>query len=61
MNWISDYWNQTDRRTEGCPLQNQIIYHIPEEPLDFYRAIIDYISGMTDQFIEKIYQELIRF
>lgn len=61
MNWISDYWNQTDRRTEGCRLQNRIIYHIPEEPLDFYRAIIDYISGMTDQFIEKIYQELIRF
>lgn len=61
LNWIEDYWNHYDRSADGCNLKNRIIYHIPEAPLDFYRAIVDYISGMTDQFIEKVYQELIRF
>lgn len=61
LNWINDYWNRCDRSVPGCNLENRIIYRIPEEPLDFYRAIVDYISGMTDQFIEKVYQELIRF
>ncbi|MEG0377295.1 MAG: HD domain-containing protein [Eubacterium sp.] len=61
MNWVSDYWNRFDRTAPDCNLKNKIIYHVPEAPKDFQRAIIDYISGMTDHFIEKVYQELIRF
>ncbi|MEG1331727.1 MAG: HD domain-containing protein [Eubacterium sp.] len=59
MEWINDYWDLFDR-SNSC-LNNKVIYHIKTDPLDFYRAVIDYISGMTDQFIERIYQELIRF
>lgn len=61
LEWIGDYWDRTDRTAPGVNLDNKIMYHLAENPGDYNRAVIDYISGMTDQFIEKLYQELIRF
>lgn len=61
LEWIGDYWDKTDRESETCVLKNKVVYHVEDQPRDFYKAVIDYISGMTDQFIERIYQELIRF
>ena len=41
-------------------LTNKIIYDINNE-MDYKQAIIDYISGMSDNYAIKIYKELIEF
>ena len=40
--------------------QNQIIYNI-ESLMDYKQAILDYISGMSDNYAIKAYSELIEF
>ena len=40
--------------------RNRIIYNIENE-MDYKQAIIDYISGMSDNYAIKIYKELIEF
>lgn len=54
--WISNYWNLS--RTEKC--KNDIIINMKNEK-DYYKAIIYYISGMTDNFAIDIYNEIIGF
>ena len=39
---------------------NKIIYNL-ENLEDYNRAIVDYMSGMTDIYIVKIYNELINY
>lgn len=41
-------------------LKNKIIFDISKEK-DFSKAIISYISGMTDNFAMEMYNEIIRF
>lgn len=54
--WISNYWN-----LERYPnSKNEIIFNINNEK-DYFKAIIYYISGMTDNFAIEIYNEIIRF
>ena len=45
---------------EELKLKNKIIYDISNEQ-DFSKAIISYISGMTDNFVMEMYNEIIRF
>ena len=49
---------------EGSPrpnnFQNDIVYDLGKEK-DYLLCIIDFISGMTDQFAIKIFRELTRF
>ena len=54
--WISNYWNYA--RSEKC--KNNIIFNM-ENKKDYYKAIIYYISGMTDNFAIDIYNEIIGF
>ena len=54
--WISNYWNLS--RAEKC--KNDIIINMINEK-DYYKAIIYYISGMTDNFAIDIYNEIIGF
>lgn len=54
--WISNYWNYT--RQEKC--KNDIVFYMENEK-DYYKAIIYYISGMTDNFAIDIYNEIIGF
>lgn len=42
-------------------IKNKKIYEMLETQTLYIRAIIDYISGMTDQYAIKIFDELIRF
>ena len=56
MRWISKYWNMRD--IEG--LKNKIIFDINNEK-DFKKAIIYYISGMTDKYAIDVYNEIIHF
>ena len=54
--WISNYWNlQRDSRSK-----NQVIFDINNEK-EFYKAIIYYISGMTDNYAIEMYNQVIGF
>ncbi len=54
--WITNYWN-----LERYPnSKNEVIFDINNEK-DYFKAIIYYISGMTDNFAIEIYNEIIRF
>ena len=54
--WILNYWNL--QRSEKC--KNDVIINMNNEK-DYFKAIIFYISGMTDNFAIDIYNEIIRF
>lgn len=45
---------------EELKLKNKIVFNIKNKE-DFYKAILTYISGMTDNFAIEIYNEIIRF
>ena len=40
-------------------LKNKVIYTLSEK--DYYKAIIDFIAGMTDNFAINVYEEIVRF
>ena len=54
--WLADYWNlyRTERK------QNEVLFDIENEK-DFCKAIIYYISGMTDNFAIDTYNKIIGF
>ena len=54
--WILNYWNL--QRPYDC--KNDIIVNMENEK-EYYKAIIYYISGMTDNFAVDIYNEIIGF
>lgn len=54
--WLSDYWNLY--RTESK--QNEVLFNIENEK-DYCKAIIYYISGMTDNFAIDTYNKIIGF
>ena len=54
--WLSDYW--TYKRKENK--HNEALFDIENEK-DYCKAIIYYISGMTDNFAIEVYNKLIRF
>jgi len=55
--WLNKYWELTER--QGTNLKNKIVYKYTEQ--DYCRAIIDFIAGMTDNFVINIYNEIISF
>ena len=58
INFITDYYDFDNR--ENLRLKNKVLFSIDYEK-DFYKAIIYYISGMTDNFAIEIYNEIIHF
>ena len=56
--WLEKYTIQEFESDEK--LDNKKIYDL-KNPEDYYRAIIDYLAGMTDQYIVRTYNEIIRF
>ena len=56
--WISNYAITEDRIQKDY--DNKIIYNL-ENLEDYNRAIVDYMSGMTDLYIVQIYNELINY
>ena len=52
INFITDYYDFDNR--ENLRLKNKVLFSIDNEK-DFYKAIIYYISGMTDNFAIEIY------
>lgn len=58
INFITDYYDFDNRK--NLRLKNKVLFSIDNEK-DFYKAIIYYISGMTDNFAIEIYNEIIHF
>ena len=54
--WLSCYWNLERKET----MKNDIIFNMKNEK-DYSKAIIYYISGMTDNYAIGIYNKIIRF
>ena len=58
--WLIKYSNIDTKTHESRKYINKIIYNI-EDIQDYKQAIIDYISGMSDNYAIKAYNELIEF
>ena len=56
--WLETYSNAEER--DNTKHINKIIYDL-NNPKEYYRAIIDYMAGMTDQYIVTIYNEIVSF
>ena len=55
--WLNRYWSLNKR--ENSNLSNRVIFDLNEK--DYYKAIIEFIAGMTDNFAMDVYNEIIRF
>ncbi len=58
--WLIKYSNIDEKTHKLRKYRNKIIYNI-EDLMDYKQAIIDYISGMSDNYAIKTYNELIEF
>lgn len=58
INFIHNYYDFNNR--DELKLKNKVLFSI-DIPTDFYKSIICFISGMTDDFAIKIYNEIIHF
>lgn len=58
IDWLSNYTNIKERNESEY--KNKIIYDL-NNLKDYERAIIDYMSGMTDNYIVKTYNEIVSF
>ena len=54
--WLSNYWNKARSDIN----MNRVVFNIEDEK-DYYKAIIYYISGMTDNYAIDMYNKIIRF
>lgn len=55
-NWLKSYWN-FDRNAKN---KNKIIFNIQNEK-EYYKSIVLYISGMTDNYAINMYNKIIGF
>ena len=58
LSFLNHYFDLGNR--ENLKLKNQVVFNLNNEK-DFYKAIIYFISGMTDKFAIEIYNEIIGF
>lgn len=58
--WLSVYWDAYKGK-RGPTLANKIVYHIKEDEREYKRAVIDYLSGMTDDYALRMFQDLFVF
>ena len=58
--WLIKYSNIDEKAHRIRKYRNVLIYDIQNE-MDYKQAIIDYISGMSDNYAIKIYKELTEF
>jgi len=60
IDWLIKYSNIDKNKRKKLKYKNIEIYDISKK-LDYQKAIIDFISGMTDQFAIKAFNEIISF
>ena len=56
IGWLSNFTNISERDNEKYT--NKIVFDITKEK-EYSKAIITYLSGMTDKYIVKMYNSLI--
>ena len=56
--WLEEFSNSWDR--DDNKYLNKIVYDL-NNIKDYSRAIVDYMSGMTDQYIVRVYNEIVSF
>jgi len=54
--WLKNYWNK-ERSSKNI---NDVVFDVSDEK-DYYRAIITYISGMTDNYAIDMYNKIIKY
>ena len=54
--WLKNYWNK-ERSSKNI---NDVAFDVSDEK-DYYRAIITYISGMTDNYAIDMYNKIIKY
>ncbi len=57
LEWIKNYWDLGNNSYN----KNKIIYKISQDENEYKKAIIDYMSGMTDNYAIKMYEHIISF
>ena len=57
IKWISCYWNISSYRNN---LKNKILYDM-NNINDYKKAIITYISGMTDSYAIETYNDIVKY
>lgn len=60
LSWLEKY-AQIDSLKRKEKYQNKIIYSFQQDKTALTRSILDYLSGMSDEFIIKAFHELISF
>ena len=58
--WLVKYSNYNIGARQNLKLKNKIIYDIQNEKL-YKKSVIDFISGMSDNFAIQIFNEIISF
>jgi len=58
--WLYKYSDSRDNEIKSSKYQNEILYNL-ENRKDYVQAIVDYISGMSDSFAIKIFNEITTF
>lgn len=60
IDWLQKYAHIEHRNVKVNKYQNEVLYHL-EKKEDYIQAIVDYISGMSDSFAIKIFNEITTF
>lgn len=58
--WLYKYSDITDRSDTN--LKNNVVYKLSKgDEKEYYKSIIDFIAGMTDNYAIDVYNEILRF
>ncbi len=55
--WLKNYWNKERDSING----NCVVFDDIDNEKEYYKAVICYISGMTDNYAMDMYSKIIRF
>ena len=58
LEWIKNYWDLEENRNSS--MKNKVVYTMKKEK-EYRKAIVHYISGMTDHYIMDLYSKTICF
>lgn len=60
IEWLEKYAKPNKRGAPGNRYQNIVIYSLFQQN-DYLQAIVDFISGMTDNFAKRVFSEIMSF
>jgi len=58
--WLNKYSDIGRKDKKSSKYQNEVLYSL-ENKKDYIQAIVDYISGMSDSFAIRIFNEITTF